>query len=331
MGKVFSFVCVYVCTIVGASFITGNEIFVYFAKFGSSAYLLLLLSFLIFLVSTLVICLKFKNSNKNNIIEVFEKENVRNEKHNSFFVLLFKVLTTFTYFAFGTVMLAGINELFGIWLSIGIVILSFFLLQFDLSGIVKINAFLFPIVVVHLVGLCFLSNSGIGGAIGTQTFESANFWDYFNIFPYVTLNVVLICGSLLFLSKKMTKRQIIWSVILSAIIFAVFILVQILILQSSNITNYEMPLIEIAGKNALFYYFTLFVTFLAMLSSFISSAFSLYVKTKNSKSKYFNLILILMLMLLFSFLGFSKLIILFYLILGIISTILVFVLIIKRF
>ena len=192
----------------------------------------------------------------------------------------------------------------------------------------KINVILFPIVCFYLIGLCLLlDNSGASGMV----VHSANILDYANIFTYVTLNVLLICGSLLLIVKKMSKSQIILSVFLSTITFCVFILIQIFILNSSNITNYEMPLVELASKENIFYYFTLFVTFLAMLSSFLSSSFALYIKTKNSKSKYFNLILILMLMLLCSFLGFSKLITLSYLILGIISTILIFVLMFKKF
>ena len=151
MSKVLSFVCVYVCTIVGASFITGNEIFVYFARFGSDAYLLLALCFIVFLISTLTICLKFKKSEKNNIVEIFERKSANEAYKKKFFEILFKSLMFFTYFAFGTVMLAGIKELFGVMVCVCIVLVSFLLLQFDLSGLVKINVALFPVVCVYLV------------------------------------------------------------------------------------------------------------------------------------------------------------------------------------
>ena len=150
-----------------------------------------------------------------------------------------------------------------------------------------------------------------------------------NIFPYVLLNILLVCGSLFKLSKTMTKKQIIVSCLLSSLIFSIFILVEILILQQSPLNNLSMPLVELAGKFSWLLYFTLFVTFVAMLSSLLASCNTIFEKTQNSKNKRFWQVVILIAMLCCSFLGFSTLVEYSYLILGYLSCLLILVLIFK--
>lgn len=323
MKNVISFVCVYICTIIGASFITGNEIYHYFAKFGNHALYLLLLCAIVFLSTSIILFIKFKKANISNMLDVCN--NKKGKK--SFFNIVFTLLSYLTYFTFASLMISGLNELFGTIFCLITLAFSFVLLQFDLSGIVKVNVILFPLVILYLLGLLYVS---IYHPNATQNIVEISTTNYLNIFPYVTLNVVLLCGSVLQLSNKMTTKQIILSCLLSCAILVLFIFVQIYILQHENITNIDMPLVDIAKNIPALYILTLVVTFLAMLSSFLSSAYALYSKIKKSTNSYFYLTILFALMFVCSLLGFSKIVEYSYIILGLMSCFIVLVIIVKK-
>ena len=321
MKKVFSFVCVYVCTIIGASFITGNEIYTFFARYGAGGYILCMLCVVLFITLCLAIMLKCKRANVVNLIEACAIN-----KSGGIIARVMQVFTYCTYFMFSALMLAGLREIFGIYFTLACTLVCYFLIRKDMRSIIKVNVILLPFVLVYLFilfVLCFWQTSG-------TIQHSISVHSVFNIFTYVSLNVILLFGSMLKITVDMTKRQIVWSVILSSLVFAFFIVVQIFILTNIRITNFDMPLIELAGKNKWVLYYTLVVTCLAMISSFLSSTHSLYDKIKVSKQCDFYLIILLWCMLITSNLGFSSIVQLSYIVLGVISLLLVVYLCLKK-
>lgn len=315
--------CIYVCTIIGASFITGNEVFTFFARYGNIAYWFVALSFVLFVLFSLIIFAKCRKANIYNLLDIF---NFKNKPKNKIIIIM-KIFTYATYFMFSVVMLAGLRELFGIVFTFVSVFICFILIKKDIGAIVKLNTLLFPLVIVYLISLAFLSRSGQDVSSGV----TINAFSIYNIFTYVSLNVILVFGSMLKITKDMSDKQVYISVLLSGLVFSLLIVSQILILSHAHITNFSMPLLDIASENKLVYIFTLVVTFLAMISSYLSSTYSLYAKIKVKQDGDFYLVLIVIAMLIASFLGFAKIVQLSYILLGFMSLILVFYICFTRF
>ena len=309
MKSVINFVCVYVCTIIGASFITGNEIYMFFALYGGWAYFLMGICFVLFVCTSITIFCKCKKANITNILDAFSSGVVAK---------VMQAFTYITYFMFASVMLAGLRELFGILFTLICAIICVYLIKKGISSIVKINAILFPFVIIYLIVLSVMPNNG-------QTclnVQSLSFSAVFNIFTYVSLNVILILGSMLKLTSKMSKRQIIASTVLSGFVFALLIVFQIIILQGSEIQDFNMPLLYIASKNNFVYAFALMVAFCAMISSYLSSIYSMYVKINKSKCSNFYLTILICSIVCFSFLGFARIVQFSYIFLGCVSFVL---------
>lgn len=328
MKKIFELVCFYICTIIGASFITGNEVFVYFARYGDKAYALLAFCFVVFVSLSLIIFLKMNKANCENISDAFIC------KPSKFHLInagsLFTFLCFSTYFAFASLMLAGLKELFGLPFCVITICVSFFLLQYDLKGLVKINLILFPLVVVYLIALLILILPSGTFPLSESAQEVAGVFEFLNVIPYVTLNVLLLCGSVLKLTNRINPKQIMIGTISAIILLTLFIGIQIFILQKHPILDFEMPLLEISRQSVVLFAFTLAVTFLAMISSFLSSTYAIYAKFRDKKNKYFRLVVLFSSMLICSFFGFNKIIIYSYAILGILSLVLILVLIFKK-
>ena len=246
--------------IIGAGFISGQEIYVFFFKHGiKGAWGLVLCNFLIgFSVYKI---LKIIKENEINNYEDFINliTNFRFTRINKYISIIFNFFLLMSFF----VMIAGfgsffeqefkINRLFG---SVLLAIIAFFMFIGNIKNIVKINEKLVPVLigVIILVGLNNLCNINIDEINYIVTEKFSIYW-IIDAIVYASYNVLLIIPCLINLKKYLkNKKQIIWiSLILTITLLIISALLFLLLLKYRNSNDVDMPLLFVINNNYNFF------------------------------------------------------------------------------
>ena len=146
MKNILKTVCVIIGTIIGAGFASGQEVYIFFFSHGIKG--------LIGIIISSVISLKIiKYENIQNYDE-FLKNLIRNKKIKDFADILINIFILISFY----IMIAGfgayleqelhINSILGSGI---LSIICYFIFQSNLKGVVKVNQFLIPILIVVIV------------------------------------------------------------------------------------------------------------------------------------------------------------------------------------
>ena len=246
---------VYIGTVVGAGFATGQEVLQFFATFGiSGAFGLALTTILFIIYGYIIIELGFKLGAASHL-EILKATCGKWISTTMDFVI--------TFFLFGalTAMFAGTGALFveqfGLPIIIGCLIMaiitSFTVLK-GLNGVLNSISFVAPFLVISVIGICLYSIMQTSPNISTITSVSENplinNW-FMSSILYVSYNILLSVAVLGPLgAESVDKKSIAIGSFLGGLGLGVTSLMIYLALSahSSTIISLEVPLLYIAEK-----------------------------------------------------------------------------------
>ena len=153
MKNILKTVCVIIGTIIGAGFASGQEVYIFFFSHGIKGIIGIVISSVII---GLIIYKSLKIIKYENIqnYDEFLKKLIRNKKIKDFADILINIFILISFY----IMIAGfgayleqelhINSILG---SGSLSIICYFIFQSNLKGVVKVNQFLIPILIVVIV------------------------------------------------------------------------------------------------------------------------------------------------------------------------------------
>lgn len=316
--------------IIGAGFISGQEIYIFFNKFGINGIFGILISGVIIGITIKKTCKIIKENNINTYEEFIEYVIPIKSKYLK--LILNNIINIFLLISF-FIMCTAFNSYFKQEFKIpiyisgvinGILCLGVFLKSSKI--IIKANQILIPIILIAIVFL-FFKNTTI------NYFEKI----YFNIeilfallsgIIYASYNTILLIPILITLKNYFTNNKQIKTISLISCIVIICLSIIIYILNSLliNVKNVEIPLIYIADSQGIgYYYIYSFIILIAIFTSEISVGYG-FLKNTFKKEKTYRKIgfLITLISIPISYIGFSNLVSLLYPIFGVLGIIQIF-------
>ncbi|WP_446898074.1 YkvI family membrane protein [Clostridium sp. LBM24168] len=329
----FQIAAVFIGTIVGAGLASGQEISYFFTTYGYKSFFGILVCLLIYiLVSFFIIniSLKYRLNSYDGLISLVNP---------GILGIMINSLTTFFLIGSSSIILAGsgalIHQYFNIskWVGISTMIcLSLFILFKDTKGLIKINSFIVPCLIIiiftiFILYIFFYREINISEIKNISALKSN--W-LFSSLIYGSFNILCCSGVLVPLCKEIKeKRCLLGGVLLGACILTLLALIInfLLILNIPYIFEYEVPLLYIANRFGKFIQILLLgIIWLEMFSTEVSNIYSI---GKNFEEVFHlsykqSVILIVIITIPISQIGFTKLISFLYPAFGIISLIFIF-------
>lgn len=316
MKNIFKCTMIIIGTLIGAGFASGQEIATFFNSFFNEGLYGLLLSCILF---GIVIFVVMSQMNK------FEIKNYEELVKNNKFILL--IMKGFTFVCF-CIMISAIGsygeQQYNISFWYGAIIASticFILFLFKFKGLEKINDFLVPLILVgiFILGINNYNINSIELQLNNYMRSSfINNW-FISAFLYAGYNSILLIPILVELKVyKLDKKDCILLSCFSMLILAIagVLIYGAISVYYPNILSAELPtlvLAQICGKFIKYFYSV--VILFAIFTTAFSCGFSFL--RMNSEKKYFrNTCCICILGLIFSRIGFSDMINLFFPIFG---------------
>lgn len=266
MAKVFIVVFLIFGTVFGAGFSSGNEIVVFFSRFGVLSYFYILLAgFLLFWIFYFFLTTKISRT-----VEASKFLNV---------------LIFFISLVFCASMFAGVNDLFSYfpnWLFVVLValLLGFCIIvtQKGVAGIERVNLVLMPFIAIVFLIILIFSLS-----VKSETSLQTNSWAGFLYSPlYVALNTSMSGFVVSQVGESLSKKQAFWISFVSSILIVAFLLLGNAVLQQNSDKFFsEMPFLEIVKENK----FLFMLTYLVILVGCFTTLISLTVTLKTSIEK----------------------------------------------
>ena len=301
----YSFTCAFaiVGSIIGAGFVTGKEVFEFFAKdFSLSG---VYLAFLCFAFAIYYV-MNMRRSSASKLFEIFVSiasivvVSCMISALDLVYSRLFWVVKKVKIFSIITAILLFIISIKGI------------------CAIEKFCAFTLPFVIVIIIVLCALKIEDYSIAISPKTTDGL-----YNPFIYVGFNVVLSSGIIKNSGEKLSPLFKIVAAVFTSLIICSCIFMLSLAVQKEGY-NSEMPFLSLFFNNIKLLKIIDIITLFAIYSTLISSIYTVNcfggVKLKMSFK-----ILLLFVAICISFIGFGEIVEKFYPILGIVAYALFFV------
>lgn len=273
----FDTILVAVCSFVGVGFITGAEVWFYFARFGiNGVFGVLVFAIMIYLLSFLALKEKREVKSKNVSIKM-------------------KILFV-SELAVASAMVSGIFEttriLFGKWwflVSLSAIFLLIILFVYEKKSFVIYNYFVAIFVVFVIVSL-FLSNNKInlnfnGESLGEISIKNVFLSVIFSL-VYVFMNMSEIRPILEKNSSKFSnKKKRFLSLILMLVVIFLIVMLSIVLLKDNEITKHSMPfLISFKTKGGV----VLFVFLVGLILTMLSTAQACLIGSKDKLNFFQN-------------------------------------------
>lgn len=328
----FQIAAVFIGTIVGAGLASGQEIRQFFTEFGYKGFWGILICCLIYIaIGYMIISISLKNNLKsyNELIYLVLRP--------KFFARFTEGITSLFLISGAAIILAGsgslIHQYFGVSKWVGILlmtIVSLIILLRDTKGLIEVNSFIVPSLIIVLLTLFILY---------IVFYKDVVSWSYVKTVQPYRRNWIISCllysgfnilgcsGVLVPLSGELkNKKSLLWGIIMGS--FALtglsIIINLLLLLNVPYIFKYEIPLLYIANRfGNIIQMMLLFVIWLEMFSTEVSDIYSV----GKALSQIFNIsykkavLLVILIALPISQIGFVKLISLIYPAFGVISLI----------
>ena len=309
----FEIIFVIIGSLVGAGFASGREIYIFFMKYGKNGtFGILLTGIIISLIvyKTLCITKTFEIDSYNRLLE---RVNWKHEKLNKITNFIVNVFLLSSFY----IMVAGfgsyINQTYNIPIyisSILFVAVCYVVFKKNISGVVKVNKFLVPLLIfliafIGIINITNLSSKNDIQNIFVKTNENiilernifgkvADNWLVSSIL-YASYNSIIIIPILTTISKLVkNKKQIIKVSIISGLV-VIFLAICILITLPKDayfIAQYEMPLLPVVEKIGVgFKYIYGFIIIASIFTSAVSTGYGFL---RNMKNYNYDFILIVM-------------------------------------
>lgn len=318
LSKIFQIAVVFIGTIVGAGLASGQEIKEFFTSYGVSSFIGIIACGVFYMVMGSIvskISIKYKLNSYGDVIKVVSPN------------LLGKVtgvITTLYLISSASIILAGsgalINQFFNIPKIIGsliMVALAIFFLLRDTDGLIEINSFIVPTLVITITTIIILYFMFCRDMISLEfltKFEPRKTGVTLSTILYAGYNTLCCLGVLVPLSNEIKKPKTMFYGIalgamgLAALSFAINFL---LMINQPYIHQYEIPLLFVAQRfGNVVQALLLVVIWLEMFSTEVSDVYSISKTLDNSFNIEFKkaIFIVLIIALPISRIGFSKLI-----------------------
>lgn len=328
-------ICVLLGTIIGAGFISGAEIGLFFNSAGIFGIVGILISSILL---GLIINIVLEDNNKE-YIELIEN-NIDN-KYISFCVKgIVNLFLIVSYF----IMIAGLTSFIHEEIEINYLLSSiisvstiFIIVKGNIKRIEKFNEIFVPFLILLIIGLCFIITDTTFDNI-KNNIENINIYDYSFLIlgiTYASYNAISILPVAYKLKenvnlKKNERRMI--SIFFSVITFICALIIYLLVEGNKTHMKSEIPMLDIIKGNNIFIIIFVKIT---IIISIISTAVSVqYAAASNITHNKKSFIIFLMLMNLMAIgvskYGFQTLIKIFYPVFGVIG-ILNFIILMKNY
>lgn len=308
-------------SIIGAGFASGQEIYLFFYKYGiKGIYGLILCSFFISLIIYKSLKIIYENNVMNYLefLKIIFKSDIHNKYLNLSFInnVIINLFLLVTFF----VMVAGFGAFFeqemeirGILGASILAISSYFIFKKNMNGITKINSIAVPILLIIIL---ILGVKNINCIENIKFIKQNDVYDLKWIYKaiiYASYNIILLIPVLVNLKNFIKNKKHIWLIsFFSGLIFFILAICVFLIIANVDVPfeKLQMPTIYVVKR-----YFKEFKVLygLVILISIFTTAISIGVsfldnvcKQKNSYPQYAKIMCITSVF--FSNFGFSKLV-----------------------
>ena len=337
--NIYNITFVIIGTIIGAGFASGQEIYAFFNKYGFNGLIgicisIILMSYIIY--KTFKIVLDNDINNYEEFVKKIMPQKFKNNKIlrltinniiNIFLLICFNIMVAgfATYF----VQELNISKWFG---AIIIAVSTFITLSNSIDGVIKINTYLIPIIILLITFLGINKIENV--SIVSENYNNSMYWILSSIL-YASYNSITLIPILISLKDKInTKKQPIIISICVGIIMLVLSIIIFLLMNTfiNEIFNIEIPLVYIASSLGRgFKYIYGIVILIAIFTTAIGSGYGFLVNvTKNRKSYLICAGAICLGSILVGQIGFSSLINLLYPVFGYLGIIQIIFLIITK-
>jgi uncharacterized membrane protein YkvI len=326
----FQIAAVFIGTIVGAGLASGQEIRQFFTEYGYKGFLGILLCTLIYIIIGYMISsisLKYNLKSYNEIINLVLRPKI--------FANFTDGITSLFLISGAAIILAGsgalIHQYFGVSKWVGIilmVLISIFVLLRDTKGLIEINSFIVPSLIIVLITVFILYiffNKDIVSLTYVKSMPSYKSNWFLSCLLYSGFNILSCSGVLVPLNyETKNKKSMLIGIIIGSIALAILasIINFMLLLNIPYIFKYEIPLLYIANRfGKLIQILLLCIIWLEMFSTEVSDVYSV----GKALSQTFNIsyktsvILVILIAIPISQIGFVNLISIIYPAFGIIS------------
>ena len=352
MKDIAKVVFVIIGTFIGAGFASGQEIYLFFFKYGINGIIGILISSLILgiIISKTLKIIKENNiqSYKEFLDNIIAKKTNTKAKNNisqktnkliqtmNIIVNTFILVTFFIMIAgFGTYFAQqfGINQLIG---SSILAIIVYIILNTNVKGVVKANEIVVPILVtlVIIIGVANLKNISIIN-IDNYLIQNDNIAFILQAILYASYNSILLIPVLITLNKyiKNKKQTTIIGITSTLIILTMSVLIFLLLIKVDvNIENLEMPVVYVVSNMLRILEYIYGIVILgSIFTTAISLGISFLQNTVKNKKSYTQIALIMCITsVIISKIGFSNLVNILYPIFGYLGILQIYKIVIKK-
>lgn len=323
----FNIIFLLIGTMIGAGFASGKEIFIFFGKYSYLGIFGIVISSLLFYIvinSTLQYILKNNINSYNDFITTLFGKKLS--------ILILSFVNIFLLLSF-FIMVAGFSAflkqefnfstIFG---SSIVAILLFVTLANNSNGILKLNKILIPFLILIFLYLFFYSFKYSSSNI--YYFTNSSF--VLDAILYTSYNSITIIPIIISFSKNIKSQKTIKyiSIITTIIFFVLSIIIYSLLRKISiDINSIEIPIMYLSNQFGIFNYLYGFSILIAIFTSAVSSGYSFLENINNTPIKSFILCIF---SIPFSYVGFSRLVELFYPIFGYLGFLQILLLLLKN-
>ncbi|GAA0064134.1 YkvI family membrane protein [Clostridium sp. CTA-1] len=314
---IFQMGAVFIGTIVGAGLASGQEMTQFFTTYGYKSFIGLTICFFIYVImGSIIIDISIKNNltSYNSLISLVSP---------GFLGKAIDLLTGLFLISSSAIILAGsgslLNQYFGIskWVGICIMVISsLVILLRDTKGLIEINSFIVPslmivIITVFILYLAFSKNVSIAQIKSVPHYRKH--W-LVSTLIYSGFNILCCSGVLVPLSTEIKDKNILKSgLVVGSLGLTIlsFIINLLLLLNIPYIFKYEIPLLYIANRfGTIIQIMLLCIIWLEMFSTEVSNIFSVGKTMEESLGISYNkaVFIVILLAIPISQLGFVNLI-----------------------
>lgn len=336
MKNIFKIVFVIIGALIGAGFVSGQEIHLFFFRYGLKGLIGIAITSIIIGIIIYQVLKIIKDNQINTYREFLDKIiiNVRFKSVINCIINIF-ILTSFYIMIAGLGAYIqqefGINNIYG---SIALSFLCYIFFQKRVNGIIKANETLIPILIIILIiiGLINIKKINFNNILIQN---KNNFRWIISSILYASYNSIILIPILVTLKKYIESKNSIYGVSFISTIITIFLSVIIysfLIKVDVNIANLEMPAVyaieKISHRLRIVYGFIILVS---IFTTAITSGMSFLVNTTtNNKNYKIMSVCICVTAVIFSNIGFSNLVKLIYPVFGYLGIIQIFLILRKN-
>lgn len=310
--------------LIGAGFASGQEIYLFFYQYGTNGIIGITISSIILgmvIYKVFSICKYKETKNYKDFLNIF----VKNGKQLDIFNTVINIFILITFY----IMIAGFGayfeQQFGLNRLIGSVILAiicFFVFLKDVSGLIKVNQLLVPILIGSLciVGIMVIDLENIW-SISNYVVKNSSWKWLLDSILYGSYNTILLIPVIIALRNTLEtqKENRIVSILTTILVMTLSCIIFFMLLKVDvDIENLEMPAVYVVSKiSIVFKYMYGIIILSSILTTSVSLGTSFLENVAKGKKRYKQYaIFICISSIIVSKIGFSNLVNLLYPIFG---------------